>query len=60
MREKGFKNPTYPFYPFSPGAELTLTRPDPDEAVMKAGEVVETSSPPMNGNLEKFNHEVVC
>jgi hypothetical protein len=60
MREKGFKNPPYAFYPNSPGAELTLARPDPDEAVMKAGEVVETSSPPMNGKSEKSDREAVC
>jgi hypothetical protein len=60
MREKGFKNPPYAFYPISPGAELTLAHPDPDEAVMKVGEVVETSSPPMNGKSENLYREAVC
>jgi hypothetical protein len=60
MQEKGFKNPPYAFYPISPGAELTLACPDPDEAVMKVREVVETSSPPINGKSINSDREAVC
>jgi hypothetical protein len=57
MKENGFKNPPYAFYPISLGVELTLARPNLDEVFMKVGEVVETSSPPINGKSEKYHHE---